>query len=171
MSTPSASRVYNGNALTAAGSVSGFVNGESAPFETTGSQTEVGTSDNTYAIDWAAAGAAAKQANYTVSETVGKLTVTEFAGRVVATPGSYSGTYDGQAHGVDVTVSGLPEGYSVKVARSNATATDATDEAGVTRLGRRAGHRQRPGRGRHPASWISRSRPAPSRSRPPSTMS
>ena len=132
VSTPSASRVYNGNALTAAGTTSGFVNGEFAPFETTGSQTEVGASDNTYAIDWAAAGATAKQANYTVSETVGKLTVTEFAGRVVATPGSYAGTYDGQAHGVDVTVSGLPEGYSVKVARSNATATDATDEAGVT---------------------------------------
>ena len=132
VSTPSASRVYNGNALTAAGTISGFVNGEFAPFETTGSQTEVGASDNTYAIDWAAAGATAKQANYTVSETVGKLTVTEFAGRVVATPGSYAGTYDGQAHGVDVTVSGLPEGYSVKVARSNATATDATDEAGVT---------------------------------------
>ena len=132
VSTPSASRVYNGNALTAAGSVSGFVNGESAPFETTGSQTEVGTSDNTYAIDWAAAGATAKQANYAVSESIGKLTVTEFAGRVVVTPGSYSGVYDGQAHGVDVTVSGLPEGYSVKAAHSNATATDATDEAGVT---------------------------------------
>ena len=132
VSTLSASRVYNGNALTAAGSVSGFVNGESAPFETTGSQTEVGTSDNSYAIDWAAAGATAKQANYTVSESIGKLTVTEFAGRVVATPGSYSGVYDGQAHGVDVTVSGLPEGYSVKAAHSNATATDATDEAGVT---------------------------------------
>ena len=132
VSTPSASMVYNGNALTAAGTISGFVNGESAPFETTGSQTEVGTSDNTYAIDWAAAGATAKQANYTVSETVGKLTVTEFAGRVVATPGSYSGVYDGQAHGVDVTVSGLPEGYSVKAAHSNAAATDATDEAGVT---------------------------------------
>ena len=132
VSTPSASRVYDGSALTAAGSVSGFVNGESAPFETTGSQTEVGTSDNAYAIDWAAAGATAKQANYAVSETIGKLTVTEFAGRVVATPGSYSGVYDGQAHGVDVTVSGLPEGYSVKAARSNATATDATDEAGMT---------------------------------------
>ena len=132
VSTPSASGVYNGEPLTAAGSISGFINGESAPFETTGSQTEVGTSDNTYAIDWAAAGATAKQANYTISETVGKLTVTEFAGRVVATPGSYSGTYDGQAHGVDVTVSGLPEGYSVKAARSNATVTDATDEAGVT---------------------------------------
>ena len=132
VSTPSASRVYNGSALTAAGSVSGFVNGEFAPFETTGSQTEVGTSDNTYAIDWAAAGATAKQANYTVSESIGKLTVTEFAGRVVATPGSYSGVYDGQAHGADVTVSGLPEGYSVKAVRSNATATDATDEAGVT---------------------------------------
>ena len=132
VATPSASGVYNGKPLTAAGSVSGFVNGESAPFETTGSQTEVGTSDNSYAIDWAAAGATAKQANYTVCESIGKLTVTEFAGRVVATPGSYSGVYDGQAHGVDVTVSGLPEGYSVKAARSNATATDATDEAGVT---------------------------------------
>ncbi len=132
VSTLSASRVYSGSALTAAGSVSGFVNGESAPFETTGSQTEVGTSDNSYVIDWAAADATAKQANYTVSESIGKLTVTEFAGRVVATPGSYSGVYDGQAHGVDVTVSGLSEGYSVKAARSNATATDATDEAGVT---------------------------------------
>ena len=57
VATPSASGVYNGKPLTAAGSVSGFVSGESAPFETTGSQTEVGTSDNTYAIDWAAAGA------------------------------------------------------------------------------------------------------------------
>ena len=132
VTTPSASGVYNGKTLTAAGTISGFVNGESAPFETTGSQTEVGTSDNTYAIDWAAAGATAKQANYAVSESIGKLTVTEFAGCVVATPGSYSGTYDGQAHGVDVTVSGLPEGYSVKAARSNATAADATDEAGVT---------------------------------------
>ena len=132
VSTPSASGVYNGKPLTAAGTISGFVNGESAPFETTGSQTEVGTSDNAYAIDWAAAGATAKQANYAVSESIGKLTVTEFAGCVVATPGSYSGTYDGQAHGVDVTVSGLPEGYSVKAARSNATAADATDEAGVT---------------------------------------
>ena len=132
VTTPSASGVYNGKTLTAAGTISGFVNGESAPFETTGSQTEVGTSDNAYAIDWAAAGATAKQANYAVSESIGKLTVTEFAGCVVATPGSYSGTYDGQAHGVDVTVSGLPEGYSVKAARSNATAADATDEAGVT---------------------------------------
>ena len=132
VATPSASGVYNGKPLTAAGTISGFVNGESAPFETTGSQTEVGTSDNAYAIDWAAAGATAKQANYAVSESIGKLTVTEFAGCVVATPGSYSGTYDGQAHGVDVTVSGLPEGYSVKAARSNATAADATDEAGVT---------------------------------------
>ncbi|WP_456035461.1 MBG domain-containing protein [Senegalimassilia anaerobia] len=132
VSTPSASGVYNGKPLTAAGTISGFVNGESAPFETTGSQTEVGMSDNAYAIDWAAAGATAKQANYAVSESIGKLTVTEFAGCVVATPGSYSGTYDGQAHGVDVTVSGLPEGYSVKAARSNATAADATDEAGVT---------------------------------------
>lgn len=127
VSTPSASRVYNGNALTAAGSVSGFVNGESAPFETTGSQTEVGTSDNTYAIDWAAAGATAKQANYTVSESIGKLTVTESADEVVVTTTGGTFTYDGSAHGAAVTVGALPEGYTLEAAASSATAKDVSD--------------------------------------------
>ena len=127
VSTPSASRVYNGNALTAAGSVSGFVNGESAPFETTGSQTEVGTSDNTYAIDWAAAGATAKQANYTVSESIGKLTVTESADEVVVTTTGGTFTYDGLAHGAAVTVGALPEGYTLEAAASSATAKDVSD--------------------------------------------
>ena len=130
VATPSDSKVYNGKALTAKGTISGFVNGETAAFTTTGSQTEVGSSTNTYAIDWAAAGNTAKQGNYTVSEELGTLTVTEAADEIVATPGNYSGTYDGQAHGVDVTVTGLPEGYSVKSAVSYATATDVTD--GVT---------------------------------------
>ena len=124
VTTPSASKVYNGNALTAEGAISGFVNGETAAFTTTGSQTEVGSSTNTYAIDWTGA---AKQGNYTISENLGTLTVTETTDEIIATPGNYNGTYDGQTHGVDVTVTGLPEGYSVKTAASYATATDVTD--------------------------------------------
>ena len=124
VTTPSASKVYNGNALTAEGTISGFVNGETAAFTTTGSQTEVGSSTNTYAIDWTGA---AKQGNYTISENLGTLTVTETTDEIIATPGNYNGTYDGQTHGVDVTVTGLPEGYSVKTAASYATATDVTD--------------------------------------------
>ena len=77
VATPSASKVYDGEALAAEGSVSGFVAGESAPFATTGSQTLVGSSTNTYAIDWAAEGAAAKQSNYVISEELGILTVTD----------------------------------------------------------------------------------------------
>lgn len=127
VTTPSASEVYNGKALTAEGAISGFVNGETAAFTTTGSQTEVGSSTNTYAINWTGT---AKQGNYVISESLGTLTVTETTDEIVAAPGSYNGTYDGQAHGVDVTVTGLPEGYFVKTAASYATATDVTD--GVT---------------------------------------
>lgn len=127
VTTPSASKVYNGKALTAEGTISGFVNGETAAFTTTGSQTEVGSSTNTYAINWTGA---AKQGNYTISESLGTLTVTETTDEIIATPSNYNGTYDGQAHGVDVTVTGLPEGYFVKTAASYAAATDVTD--GVT---------------------------------------
>ncbi len=72
--TPSASKTYDGTALTAAGEISGFVNGETATFTTTGTQTLVGASDNTYSLVW---DGTAKQANYTLSETTGMLTVTE----------------------------------------------------------------------------------------------
>ena len=129
--TPSASKVYDGEALAAEGSVSGFVAGESAPFATTGSQTLVGSSTNTYAIDWAAEGATAKQSNYVISEELGTLTVTETTDEIVATPASYTGVYDGTAHGVSVTVTGLPKGYSVKSAISYAQATDVTGDAPV----------------------------------------
>ena len=131
VSTPSASKVYDGEALAAEGSVSGFVAGESAPFATTGSQTLVGSSTNTYAIDWAAEGATAKQSNYVISEELGTLTVTETTDEIVATPASYTGVYDGTAHGVNVTVTGLPKGYSVKSAISYAQATDVTGDAPV----------------------------------------
>lgn len=126
VSTASAKRAYNGQPLTAGGSVEGFVNGETAGFKTTGSQTAVGDSPNTYELAW---DGTAKPTNYKIAENLGKLTVTEHDGEVVAAAGSYTGAYDGEPHGVDVTVTGLPEGYAVKAAGSKATATDVTDGA------------------------------------------
>ena len=72
VTTPSVSKLYDGEALTAEGRVSGFVNGEAATFKTTGSQTEVGSSANGYELVW---DGSAKAANYTVEEELGTLAV------------------------------------------------------------------------------------------------
>ena len=50
--TESAEKEYDGKELTADGDIDGFVNNETATFEVTGSQTEVGKSDNTYSLAW-----------------------------------------------------------------------------------------------------------------------
>ena len=73
VTTESASKVYDGDPLTAEGSISGLVEGETVSFITTGTQTEVGTSDNTYILEWTGS---AKKSNYTIkSVTTGKLKV------------------------------------------------------------------------------------------------
>ena len=123
VTTPSANKVYDGTPLTAEGTISGFVNKETATFTTTGSQTEVGSSSNTYSIEW---NGTAKSSNYKISETVGTLTVTENENEMVVTTKHSSYTYDGLAHGTEVTVSNLPKGYSLDKATSSATATDVT---------------------------------------------
>jgi uncharacterized repeat protein (TIGR02543 family) len=123
VTTPSANKVYDGTPLTAEGTISGFVNKETATFTTTGSQTEVGSSSNTYSIEW---NGTAKSSNYKISETVGMLTVTENENEIVVTTKHSSYTYDGLAHGTEVTVSNLPKGYSLDKATSSATATDVT---------------------------------------------
>ena len=123
VTTPSANKVYDGTPLTAEGTISGFVNNETATFTTTGSQTEVGNSKNAYSIKW---NGTAKSTNYQISETVGTLTVTENENEIVVTTKHSSYTYDGLAHGTEVTVSALPTGYSLEKATSSATATDVT---------------------------------------------
>ena len=123
VTTPSANKVYDGTPLTAEGTISGFVNKETATFTTTGSQTEVGNSKNTYSIKW---DGTAKSTNYQISETVGTLTVTENENEIVVTTKHSSYTYDGLAHGTEVTVSNLPKGYSLDKATSSTTATDVT---------------------------------------------
>lgn len=123
VTTDKASKTYDGEPLTAPGTISEFPNGETAAFEVVGSQTEVGSSVNAYVINW---NGTAQQSNYFVIERLGTLTVTEHADEVVATAGAYNAPYDGKEHGVDVTVTGLPKGYTVKTALSNAKATDVT---------------------------------------------
>jgi uncharacterized repeat protein (TIGR02543 family) len=124
VNTPNASKTYDGEYLTAAGTIEGFVHGESAPFATTGKQKAVGTSDNTYSIDWTKGNAT--ESNYTVKDTVGKLTVTESAAEITVTTTGGNYTYDGTAHGATVTVSGLPKGYTLGTHTSSAQATDVT---------------------------------------------
>ena len=73
VTTESDSKVYDGTALTAGGKVSGIVKGETVDFTITGSQTSVGTSDNTYELDWTGS---AKESNYKHSkDSIGTLTV------------------------------------------------------------------------------------------------
>ena len=72
VTTDSATKTYSATALTAGGKVEGIVSGETVEFTTTGSQTEVGTSKNTYELVWKSA----KATNYTLAkESIGKLTV------------------------------------------------------------------------------------------------
>jgi len=123
VTTPSVNKVYDGEALTAAGTISGFVNNETAIFTTTGTQTDVGTSSNTYTLAWTGS---AHRTDYTVNETLGTLTVTENSAEIVVTTTGGEFTYDGQAHGATVTVSTLPKGYTLDTATSNASATNVT---------------------------------------------
>ena len=76
VTTPDATKPYDGTALKAAGTITGFVNGETAKFETTGSQTYVGESENSYSIDWESSETTAKQGNYAIAATLGTLVVT-----------------------------------------------------------------------------------------------
>ena len=95
VNTPDATKAYDGTALTAEGSISGFVKGETATFTTTGTQTAVGYSTNTYSLVW---DGTAKENNYTVAATVGTLTVTDNKKALVITSGDQSWPYDGEVH-------------------------------------------------------------------------
>ena len=128
VTTQGASKVYNGQPLTADGTIEGFVNGETATFTTTGSQTEVGHSSNTYSLTW---DGTAKESNYKVSEKeVGTLTVTESENEIVVTVAGGEFEYDGREHTATVTVTNLPEGYTAE-ATSKAKVTNVTNEDGV----------------------------------------
>ena len=73
VTTNTDSKVYDGTALTAGGTVNNLVDGETVNLTMTGSQTDVGTSDNTYELNWTGS---AKESNYKHGkDSIGTLTV------------------------------------------------------------------------------------------------
>ena len=114
VTTESASKVYDRTALTAGGKVSGIIKGETVDFTMTGSQTNVGASDNTYELNWTGS---AKESNYKHGkDSIGTLTVTaksiipdgpdtpeeEKTGITVSDPSDSK--YDGKEHREVLTV-------------------------------------------------------------------
>ncbi|MCQ2457389.1 MAG: MucBP domain-containing protein, partial [Clostridia bacterium] len=71
--TESATKVYDGEPLTAGGKVEGFAEGDTYTFKVTGSQTEVGSSDNDYTLDFD--GTADPDDYYIADEKIGLLRV------------------------------------------------------------------------------------------------
>ena len=99
--TPSAEKDYDGSALTADGTCTGFVNNETATFKTTGSQLNVGTSDNTYTLKF---DKTACESDYTVNKTIGKLTVNKC--QITVTAKKASKVYGEADPKFDVEISG-----------------------------------------------------------------
>lgn len=100
VTTKDASKAYDGTALTADGTVTGLVNNETVGLKVTGTQTEVGTSKNTYKLTWAGDGNeyTARRSNYALEESVGTLEVTKSDVEHTIAAGSKTWTYDGTAH-------------------------------------------------------------------------
>lgn len=102
ITTKSASKTHDGNDLTEPNgySIVGLVNDETVNFSITGRQKEIGSSDNTYVIDWDKS--TAKQGNYKIVNHLGKLTVEARSG------GSSSGG-SGSGGGSSSTPTPAPE--------------------------------------------------------------
>ena len=121
VTTDNAEKPYDGNALTADGRVNNLVDGETVTLKITGSQTEVGSSNNTYSLTW---GGSAKEKNYTHgTDSIGLLTVTpksiipsDTNGIEVTKPADSK--YDGNVH------ENKPE---VKDTKTGATLVEGTD--------------------------------------------
>lgn len=135
VTTDSATKTYSATALTAGGKVEGIVSGETVEFTTTGSQTEVGTSKNTYELVWKSA----KATNYTLAkESIGELTVkaksivpddkdtpeSEKTGITVSEPSDSK--YDGKEHKEVLTVTDTKTGKEL-VAGTDYSVTYSSD--------------------------------------------
>ena len=131
VTTGSASKLYDGTPLTSSeASVSGIVDADkdAVKVTATGSITEIGTAENTYTIDWGTA----KSSNYTLSETLGTLEVTQNDTEVTFTAPSDSKTYDGTPlQAGEVTVTGLPEGFTYTAAASGSQTDAGSSETAV----------------------------------------
>ena len=150
VTTESAKKVYDGTALTVGGKIEGIVDGEVVVVHTTGSQTEVGSTPNTYKLEWKKA----SSKNYKLKEdSIGTLTVTEQTidpGKDPDNPNpNYSGVtinnpsnsvYDGKEHKwspavTDKEGNALVEGKDYEVAYSTEDFTNVTGTITVTITG------------------------------------
>ena len=156
VTTESAKKVYDGTALTAGGKIEGIVDGEVVVVHTTGSQTEVGSTPNTYKLEWKKA----SSKNYKLKEdSIGTLTVTEQTidpGKDPDNPNpNYSGVtinnpsnsvYDGKEHKwspavADKEGNALVEGtdYTVEYSTSDFTNVTGTITVTITGIGNYTG--------------------------------
>ena len=156
VTTESAKKVYDGTALTAGGKIEGIVDGEVVVVHTTGSQTEVGSTPNTYKLEWKKA----SSKNYKLKEdSIGTLTVTEQTidpGKDPDNPNpNYSGVtinnpsnavYDGKVHKwspavTDKEGNALVEGtdYTVEYSTSDFTNVTGTITVTITGIGNYTG--------------------------------
>ena len=150
VTTDSAKKVYDGTALTAGGKIEGIVDGEVVVVHTTGSQTEVGSTPNTYKLEWKKA----SSKNYKLKEdSIGTLTITEQTidpGKDPDNPNpNYSGVtinnpsnsvYDGKEHKwspavTDKEGNALVEGSDYEVAYSTSDFRNVTGTITVTITG------------------------------------
>ena len=105
LTSASAEKVYDGNALTkkevtaSAGENEGFVDGEGATYDVTGTQTVVGSSDNTFTYTLKNG---TSENNYDIKVANGTLKVTPVTNvvTVTITENSDALTYDGEEHTV-----------------------------------------------------------------------
>ena len=101
VTTKSARKVYDGKALTAGGQIEGVLGDDKVEFSVTGSQTEAGSSMNSYDLKWTGA----TSTNYKVSEDLGTLTVEKAEGSITINDGDKNITADGINRMYDGTTS------------------------------------------------------------------
>ena len=120
LTSADAEQVYNGSALTnSTVSVSGdgFAEGEGATYDVTGSQTEVGSSNNTFTY---ALNEGTKADNYVITTVEGTLTVTPVTEKVTVTITEHSGEFVYDSTEKTVT------GYDVAISNPLYTVEDFT---------------------------------------------
>ncbi len=106
--------LVNGQAALAA--ESGWAEGQGATYSFTGSQTPAGSSDNAFGYELKEG---TKASNYDIVQVFGKLTVAKSDDLRVAGK-SYSGTYDGKAHG-EAAAPSAAEGTTVEYSTDGET--------------------------------------------------
>ena len=148
VTTDSAEKPYDGTALTAGGRVNNLADGETVTLKMTGSQTEVGSSNNTYSLTW---DGSATVSNYTHgTDSIGLLTVTpksiipsDTNGIEVTKPADSK--YDGNVHENKPTVKDnktdktLVEGTDYTLAYKGDTTNVGTVTVTITGIGNYTG--------------------------------